>query len=172
MALNRVVLVGRLTKDPELKYTPAGVPVATMGIAVDRFTKDESGNYEVDFFNVTAWRRTAEFAQNYLKKGRLVSVDGRLQTRSWVDQATGMKRSAVDIVADNLDPVGPRPAGEESVPDGEHAGTEPAPAPRAAATVAAAAPARPSAPTTSAAKRPAPTPVEDDADESDPFADE
>ena len=172
MALNRVVLVGRLTKDPELKYTPAGVPVATMGIAVDRFTKDESGNYEVDFFNVTAWRRTAEFAQNYLKKGRLVSVDGRLQTRSWVDQATGMKRSAVDIVADNLDPVGPRPAGEEAVPDGEHAGTEPAPTPRAAATVAAGAPARPSAPTTAAAKRPAPTQVEDDADESDPFADE
>lgn len=68
MALNRVVLVGRLTRDPELKYTPAGVPIATMGIAVDRFTKDESGNYEVDFFNVTAWRRTAEFAQNYLKK--------------------------------------------------------------------------------------------------------
>jgi len=171
MALNRVVLVGRLTKDPELKYTPAGVPVATMGIAVDRFTKDESGNYEVDFFNVTAWRRTAEFAQNYLKKGRLVSVDGRLQTRSWVDQATGMKRSAVDIVADNLDPVGPRPAGEEFVPDGEHANAEPAAAPpRAAATVAASPPARPAAST--AAKRPAPTPVEDDADESDPFADE
>lgn len=172
MALNRVVLVGRLTKDPELKYTPAGVPVATMGIAVDRFTKDESGNYEVDFFNVTAWRRTAEFAQNYLKKGRLVSVDGRLQTRSWVDQATGMKRSAVDIVADNLDPVGPRPAGEEFVADTEHSAAEPAPssAPRAAATVAASAPARPSTPT--ASKRPAPTPVEDDADESDPFADE
>lgn len=144
-----------------------------MGIAVDRFTKDESGNYEVDFFNVTAWRRTAEFAQNYLKKGRLVSVDGRLQTRSWVDQATGMKRSAVDIVADNLDPVGPRPAGEEFVPEGEHATAEPAaPAPRAAATVAAGATSRPSAPTQAAAKRPAPTPVEDDADESDPFADE
>ncbi len=173
MALNRVVLVGRLTKDPELKYTPAGVPVATMGIAVDRFTKDESGNYEVDFFNVTAWRRTAEFAQNYLKKGRLVSVDGRLQTRSWVDQATGMKRSAVDIVADNLDPVGPRPAGEEIVPEGEHAATEPAVAPRAAATVAASAPSRPAAPPAAAAsKRPAPTPVEEDADESDPFADE
>ena len=174
MALNRVVLVGRLTKDPELKYTPAGVPVATMGIAVDRFTKDESGNYEVDFFNVTAWRRTAEFAQNYLKKGRLVSVDGRLPTRSWVDQATGMKRSAVDIVADNLDPVGPRPAGEEFVPDGEHAGAEPAPTaapPRAAATVAASAPTRPSA-APAASRRPAPTPVEDDADESDPFADE
>jgi len=175
MALNRVVLVGRLTRDPELKYTPAGVPIATMGIAVDRFTKDESGNYEVDFFNVTAWRRTAEFAQNYLKKGRLVSVDGRLQTRSWVDQATGMKRSAVDIVADNLDPVGPRPAGEEFVPEGgDHAAAEPAPVtsapPRAAATVAANAPARPSAPT--ASRRPAPTPVEDDADESDPFADE
>lgn len=170
MALNRVVLVGRLTRDPELKYTPAGVPIATMGIAVDRFTKDESGNYEVDFFNVTAWRRTAEFAQNYLKKGRLVSVDGRLQTRSWVDQATGMKRSAVDIVADNLDPVGPRPTGEEYVPEEHSAEPAPAaPAPRAAATVAASAPARPTA---AASRRPAPAPIDDESDESDPFADE
>lgn len=116
MALNRVVLVGRLTRDPELKHTPAGIPVAAMSIAVDRFTKGEDGKYETDFFNITAWRKTAEFAQAYLKKGREISVDGRLQTRSWVDQATGMKRSAVDVVADNLSSVGPRPAGEE-VPD-------------------------------------------------------
>ncbi len=169
MALNRVVLVGRLTRDPEMKYTPAGIPIASMGIAVDRFTKDDQGNYEVDFFNVTAFRRTAEFAQNYLKKGRLVSVDGRLQMRSWVDQASGQKRSAVDIIADNLDPVGPRPQGDENAPEGEP-GTEPAP--RAAASVAASPAARPSAPTTAAPKRPAPTPVADDADESDPFADE
>ncbi len=169
MSLNRVVLVGRLTRDPELKYTPAGVPMATMGIAVDRFTKDEAGNNEVDFFNLTAWRRTAEFAQNYLKKGRLVSVDGRLQMRSWVDQATGQKRSAVDIVVENLDPVGPRPQGDEDAPQEEPISE---PAPRAAATVAAAPAARPTAPTTGASKRPAPAPVEDDADESDPFADE
>lgn len=127
MALNRVVLHGRLTKDPELKYTPAGVPVATTSIAVDRFTKDESGNYETDFFNVTAWRRTAEFLHNYLKKGREVVIEGRLQTRSWVDQATGMKRSAVDVVADNVDSCGPRPV--EDTPTAEATyqatGTEP-----------------------------------------------
>lgn len=103
MSLNRVVLVGRLTADPETKYTPAGVPVASLRIAVDRFTKNDQGEYETDFFNVTAWRRTAEFAQNYLTKGRLVSVDGRLQTRSWVDQASGQKRTAFEIVADNLE---------------------------------------------------------------------
>jgi len=109
MSLNRVVLHGRLTKDPELKYTAAGVPVASCSIAVDRFTKDESGNYETDFFNITAWRKTAEFLHNYLKKGREVVVEGRLQTRSWVDQATGQKRSTVDVVIDSVDPAGPRP---------------------------------------------------------------
>src|ERR1051326_6121856 len=93
MSLNRVVLIGRLTRDPEMKYTPQGVAVTQMGIAVQRFTKNETGDYDVDFFNVVAWRRTAEFAANYLTKGRLVSVDGRLQTRSWVDQASGQKRS-------------------------------------------------------------------------------
>ena len=99
--VNRVVLVGRLTRDPEMKYTPQGVAVAQMGIAVDRFSKNEQGEYETDFFNVVAWRRSAEFAANYLTKGRLVSVDGRLQTRSWVAQ-DGTKRSVVEIVADNI----------------------------------------------------------------------
>ncbi len=113
MALNRVVLVGRMTKDVDLKFTPAGIAVGSFSIAVDRFTKDDSGNYETDFFNVTVWRKTAEFAKNFLGKGRLISLDGRLQARSWVDQATGMKRSTVDIVADNVDPVGPKPAGHE-----------------------------------------------------------
>ncbi len=101
--LNRVVLVGRLVADPEVRYTPAGVPVAQLRVAVNRITKNENGEYESDFFNVVAWRRTAEFAQNYLSKGRLVSIDGRLQTRSWVDQTSGQKRTAFEIVADNLE---------------------------------------------------------------------
>ena len=100
--LNRVVLVGRLVADPEVRYTPAGVPVAQLRVAVNRITKNENGEYESDFFNVVAWRRTAEFAQNYLSKGRLVSIDGRLQTRSWVDQTSGQKRTTFEIVADNL----------------------------------------------------------------------
>lgn len=165
MALNRVTLVGRLTRDPELKYTPAAVPVASMGIAVKRMTKDEAGNYEVDFFNITAWRRTAEFAGNYLKKGRLVSVDGRLQTRSWVDQATGMKRSAVDIVAEHLDPVGPRPAD-----DGEGS-DEPAPSAETRRppqrTAPAATPGQPQRPSAASSYQ-----AIEDEEESDPFADE
>src|SRR5438270_3448829 len=102
MSLNRVVLIGRLTRDPEMKYTPQGIAVATMGIAVDRFTKDDQGEYETDFFNVVAWRRSAEFASNYLKKGRLVSIDGRLQARSWVEQTSGQKRTVYEIVAENI----------------------------------------------------------------------
>ena len=104
MSLNRVVLIGRLTADPEeLKYTPSGVPVTTLRIAVNRVTKNDQNEYETDFFNVTAWRRTAEFACNYLGKGRLISVDGRLQTRSWVDQTSGQKRTSYEIVADNIE---------------------------------------------------------------------
>lgn len=156
--LNRVVLIGRLTRDPEMKYTPAGVAVAQMGIAVQRFTKNETGDYDVDFFDVVAWRRTAEFAANYLKKGRLVSVDGRLQTRSWVAQ-DGTKRRAFEIVADNLDPVGPRPEEE-----GEAGGDMAASAPPA--------PARAAAPANAGSSRSAAPPVDDDLDESDPFADE
>lgn len=156
--LNRVVLIGRLTRDPEMKYTPAGVAVAQMGIAVQRFTKNETGDYDVDFFDVVAWRRTAEFAANYLKKGRLVSVDGRLQTRSWVAQ-DGTKRKAYEIVADNLDPVGPRPEEE-----GEAGGDMAASAPPA--------PARAAAPASAGSSRSAAPPVDDDLDESDPFADE
>jgi single-strand DNA-binding protein len=148
--LNRVVLIGRLTRDPEMKYTPQGVPVATLGIAVQRFTKNETGDHDVDFFNVTAWRRTAEFAQNYLTKGRLVSVDGRLQTHSWVDQASGQKRTAFEIVADNIDSVDRKPDGE-STPGEAGAEQPPAPARAAAARPASNAP---------------------DMDESDPFADE
>src|ERR1051325_6847584 len=102
MSLNRIVLIRRLTRDPEVKYTPQGIAVATLGIAVDRFTKNEQGEYETDFFNIVAWRRSAEFASNYLKKGRLVSVDGRLQSRSWVDQTSGQKRTVYEVVAENI----------------------------------------------------------------------
>lgn len=158
--LNRVVLVGRLTRDPEIKFTPAGVAVAQLGIAVQRFTKNDSGDYDVDFFNVVAWRRTAEFADKYLTKGRLVSVDGRLQTRSWVDQASGQKRSVVEIVADNIDGLDRR--GDEANPHEGEAG-----APSASAS----APARSTAPPASAG-RGAAAPADDDLDDSDPFADE
>jgi len=102
--INRVVLVGRLTRDPEIRYTPSGVAVANMGIAVDKGLSRENqkeGEPTADFFNVVAWRHQAEFASNYLNKGRLVAIDGRLQQRSWVDQQ-GQKRSTVEIVADRI----------------------------------------------------------------------
>jgi single-strand DNA-binding protein len=102
--INRVVLVGRLTRDPEIKYTPSGVAMATMGIAVDKLVSKENqreGEPTANFFNIVAWRHSAEFASNYLSKGRLVAVDGHLQQRSWVDQQ-GQKRSVVEVVADRL----------------------------------------------------------------------
>jgi len=166
MSLNRVVLVGRLTADPEMRYTPQGVAVAQMRIAVNRVTKDEQGNYETDFFNVVAWRRSAEFAGQYLNKGRLVSIDGRLRTRSWVDQATGQKRSVVEIEAENVEGLDRKQDGEAPPPMSED--TEGAPA----QPVRAAAPAAASAGGTRSARSAPTPPVEDDLDESDPFADE
>lgn len=99
--LNVVALVGRMVADPELKYTPSGVAVCTFTIALDRRFKSEGGEKQTDFFDVVAWRQSAEFAANYLSKGRLVGVQGRLQQRSWVQQ-DGQKRSKVEVVADSL----------------------------------------------------------------------
>ncbi len=149
--LNRVILIGRLTADPEVKYTPSGVPVAQLRIAVNRITKNEAGEYETDFFNVTAWRRTAEFAQNYLSKGRLVSVDGRLQTRSWVDQASGQKRTSFEVIAENLEGLDRRSEAEGGGTPASMGAPAARPAPAAAAMAAA---------------------EPDDMDEHDPFADE
>jgi single-strand DNA-binding protein len=112
--INRVVLVGRLTRDPEIKYTPSGVAMATMGIAVDKGISKENqreGEPTANFFNVVAWRHSAEFASNYLSKGRLVAIDGHLQQRSWVDQQ-GQKRSVVEVVADRLQGLDKREDGE------------------------------------------------------------
>ncbi|MCC6443348.1 MAG: single-stranded DNA-binding protein [Armatimonadetes bacterium] len=98
--LNRVVLIGRMANDPELKYTPSGVAVCTFRLAVDRIPNAQ-GEREADFIDIVAWRQRAEFAANYLGKGRLVAVDGRLQIRSWVAQ-DGTKRRAAEVVADIL----------------------------------------------------------------------
>jgi single-strand DNA-binding protein len=109
--LNRVVLVGRLANDPELRYTPNGVAVASFRIAVDRGRPNPDGTREADFFSIVAWQKSAEFAANYLSKGRLIGIDGRLQTRSWVAQ-DGTKRSVVEVVAENLRALEPRRDGE------------------------------------------------------------
>jgi len=127
--VNRVVLVGRLTRDPEIRYTPAGVAMATMGIAVDKYVSRENqkeGEPTAYFFNVVAWRQSAEFASNYLSKGRLVAVDGYLQQRSFVDQQ-GQKRSSVEVVADRLRGLDRREEGEGGAP--RSAGNAPGAAP-------------------------------------------
>lgn len=94
---NRVVLVGRLTRDPELKYTPNGTAVATFSLAVNRkFNREET-----DFIDVVAWRQTAEFCANYGSKGRLTLVEGRLQVRTYETQE-GQKRKVTEVVADEL----------------------------------------------------------------------
>jgi single-strand DNA-binding protein len=99
--LNRVILIGRLTADPELRYTGSGIPVANFRIAVDRSFSSSSGERQTDFINIVAWRQRAEFAANYLTKGRLVAVDGRLQIREWTTQ-DGQRRRTAEVVADEL----------------------------------------------------------------------
>ncbi len=98
--LNRVVLIGRLANDPELKYTPSGIAVSTFTLAVNR-QPNSQGEREADFVPIVAWRQSAEFAANYLTKGRMVAVDGKLQIRSWVAQ-DGTRRKSAEVVADNL----------------------------------------------------------------------
>lgn len=103
--LNRVILIGRLTADPELKYTPSGIAVAQFRIAVDRPLSAEARaqgqEKQADFIDIVAWRQSAEFASQYLTKGRLVAVEGRLQIREYQTQ-DGQRRKAAEIVADNL----------------------------------------------------------------------
>lgn len=100
--LNQIVIMGRLTRDPELKTTNSGVSVVSFSLAVDRdFADKESGERGVDFIDVTAWRHTAEFVSRYFTKGRMAVVSGRLQTRNWTDK-DGNKRKAVEIVAENV----------------------------------------------------------------------
>ena len=100
--LNRVILMGRLVADPELRTTPGGVAVATVRLAVDRdFKNKQTGERETDFINVVAWRQTAEFVSRYFTKGRMAVVEGRLQIRPYTDR-DGNKRTAAEVVAENI----------------------------------------------------------------------
>ena len=106
---NKVFLIGNLTRDPELRYTTAGIPVAHFAIAVNRIKRKDApaGSQDVDFINVVAWRRLAEICGEYLKKGRPVAVEGRLQIRTY-DSKTGEKRTASEVVLDNMQMLGKR----------------------------------------------------------------
>jgi single-strand DNA-binding protein len=108
--LNRVLIIGNLTRDPEVRYTPKGTAVADIGIAVNRVYSGDDGEKkeEVTFVDVTLWGRQAEVAQEYLKKGRQVFIEGRLQLDTWDDKQTGQKRSRLRVVAENMQMLGSR----------------------------------------------------------------
>ena len=99
--LNKVVIMGRFTKDPELRRTGSGTAVTSFSLACDRDFKSQSGDKETDFIEVVAWKNTAEFVSKYFSKGRMAVVEGRLQIRDWTDKA-GNKRTTAEVVADNV----------------------------------------------------------------------
>ncbi len=99
--LNKIILMGRLTRDPELRRTQNGTAVTSFSLAVDRDFKSQSGEKETDFIDIVAWRGTAEFVSKYFTKGRMAVVEGRLQIRDWTDKEGGKRRSA-EVVADNV----------------------------------------------------------------------
>ena len=99
--LNKIFVMGRLTKNPELRRTGSGTPVASFTLAVDRDFKSQGGEKETDFIDIVAWRSTAEFVSKFFSKGRMAVVEGRLQIRDWTDK-DGNKRKNAEIVADNV----------------------------------------------------------------------
>ena len=109
--LNHIVLMGRLTRDPELRYTQSQIPVASFTLAVDRdFGGRDGGEKQTDFIDIVAWRSTAEFVSKYFTKGRMAVVEGRLQIRDWKDKEGNNRRSA-EVVADNVYFGDSRPGG-------------------------------------------------------------
>jgi len=98
---NKIILVGRLTADPELKYTPGGIPVTKFTLAVKRAFKNQQDEYETDFIDHQAWRNLAEVVFNNVKKGYMVATDGRLQLRSY-DDKEGIRRKAVEVICENI----------------------------------------------------------------------
>ena len=112
-SLNRVQLIGNLGKDPEVKYTPSGTPVAKLTIATNERFKDKAGEWQdrTEWHNVVLWQRLAEIAGEYLKKGGKVYIEGRLQTRSWDDKTSGQKKYMTEVVASDLILLGGRGEG-------------------------------------------------------------
>jgi len=160
--VNKVLLVGRLCTDPELKYTPSGYPVANFRVAVDRSMRNAQGERETDFIDVVAWRQQAEFVNTYVGKGRLVLVEGRLQVRQW-QTADGQRRRNTEVVADNIQALDRPREPREPREAGEYAGG-PAPAP---------APARSAAPPAHREEYTVPDDADFDVpDITDPFADQ
>ena len=105
--MNKVFLIGRLTRDPELRYTSSNIATASFSLAVDRNFTNQNGEREADFINIVVWRKQAENVKNYLTKGSQVAIDGRIQTRSY-DGQDGQKRYVTEVVADNVQFLGTR----------------------------------------------------------------
>ena len=99
--LNKIIIMGRLARDPELRRTGSGTAVTSFSLACDRDFKSQSGDKETDFIEVVAWKNTAEFVSKYFSKGRMAVVEGRLQIRDWTDKA-GNKRTTAEVVAENV----------------------------------------------------------------------
>lgn len=112
-SLNKVMLIGNVTRDPEIRYTPKGTALVEIGLAVNRRYTAENGERreEVTFVDVTLWGRTAEIANEYLRKGRPVYIEGRLQLDSWDDKQTGQKRSKLRVVGEEMQLLGNREGG-------------------------------------------------------------
>ncbi|MDR2908360.1 MAG: single-stranded DNA-binding protein [Oscillospiraceae bacterium] len=136
---NKAILIGRLVVDPELRQTPGGVSVCTFRIAVDRSFTSKDGERQADFLDIVAWRERAEFVTRYFSKGKLILVEGSVQSRTYTDK-NDQKRSAVEVVAENIRFVGPKEGGggggggyrplpdDSDVPSTRMGGNVPAPA--------------------------------------------
>ncbi|MDN5363272.1 MAG: single-strand DNA-binding protein [Eubacteriales bacterium] len=120
--LNRIILIGRLTRDPELRYTPQGRPVSSFTLAVDRPFRNQQGERETDFIPIVVWGPQAENCAQYLKKGKLAAVEGRLQVRSF-EGNDGIRRKVAEVVAENVRFLSPREDSLATVPDVEDFGT-------------------------------------------------
>ena len=134
-SVNKVILIGRLGKDPEVKYTPSGAPVAKFSLATDEVFKDRSGEQQkrTEWHNIVAWNKLAEICGEYLTKGKLVYIEGSIRSRQWEDQA-GNKRTAYDIVAGRMQMLGSKAdsdraaAAAAAAPSAERAPVEKPPA--------------------------------------------
>ena len=123
-SFNKVILLGNLTRDPEVRYTPKGSAVTDLGIAVNRQYTLENGEKreEVTFVDVTFWGRTAEVAGEYLKKGRPIFVEGRLQLDTWDDKQSGQKRSKLKVIGETMQMLGGPRSGGSSIDNGDEGG--------------------------------------------------
>ena len=128
-SLNKVMLIGNVTRDPEVKFTPKGSAVADLGLAVNRVYTNQAGekSEEVTYIDVELWGRLAEIAGEYAKKGRSIFIEGRLRLDSWEDKQSGQKRNRLKVVGEGLQLLGSRPGGSSVADDeGEASGIKPA----------------------------------------------